>query len=54
MVAHLRKILAWLAVALVVLYVIKSPDQAAQFLRTAGGGLAEAATSLASFIGSLL
>jgi hypothetical protein len=54
MVANLRKIMAWVAVALIVLYVIKSPDHAAEFLRTAGSGIAKAATSLASFVGSLL
>jgi hypothetical protein len=50
---NLRKLVTWLAVALLVLYVIKSPDEAAQVVRNAGGGLVAAASSLVSFVGSL-
>jgi hypothetical protein len=50
---NLRKVLTWLAVAMVVLYVIQSPDDAAQVARDAGGALAVLASSLASFVSSL-
>jgi hypothetical protein len=51
---NLRKVIAWLILALVVLFVLKSPDRAAEILRTAGGGLADAARSLGAFVGSLV
>jgi hypothetical protein len=50
---NVRRVVVWLAVALAVLYVIEFPDQAAEVVRGAGGGLALAATSLVSFVGSL-
>ena len=49
----MRKVVTWLAVGLVLLYVIKSPDHAAQVVRNAGGGLALIASSFLSFVGSL-
>ncbi len=50
---NLRKVITWLAAALVVLYVVQSPDDAAHVVRNAGDGLAVLASSLASFVGSL-
>jgi hypothetical protein len=50
----LKKAVAWLLFALVVFFVIKSPDHAAQYLRDAGTGLGNAVSSLASFVGSLV
>jgi large-conductance mechanosensitive channel len=49
-----KKVLAWLVVAFVVFYVIKSPDQSAQLVRNAGHALGDAASSLAAFVGSLV
>jgi hypothetical protein len=49
----MRRVITWLAVALVVLYVINSPEAAAQVVRNAGSGLVTAASSLVSFVGSL-
>ena len=51
---NLRKVIAWSVLALIVLFVIKSPDHAAQVVRDAGGGLVVAASSLVSFVGSLV
>jgi hypothetical protein len=50
----LKKVLTWLVVAFVVFYVIKAPDQSAQLVRNAGHALGDAASSLASFVGSLV
>ncbi|HLM05840.1 MAG TPA: hypothetical protein VK402_11705 [Blastococcus sp.] len=50
---NLRRVVTWLAVALVLLYVINSPEHAAQVVRNAGGGLVTAASSLVFFVGSL-
>ena len=50
---NLKGIIAWLVLALVVLYVIDSPGDAAQFVRSAGDGLGNAASALVSFVGSL-
>ena len=50
---NLRKVITWMAVAMVVLYVIQSPDNAAQVVRNTGGGLLVAASSVVSFVGSL-
>ena len=50
---NLKRVLTWLAVALVLLYVIQSPDHAADVVRDAGGGLVDVASSLVSFVGSL-
>lgn len=51
---NLRKVLAWLFFALVVCYVIKSPDHAAEFFRSAGNGVGDAVSTLATFVGSLV
>lgn len=50
----LKKILTWLVLAVAVLYVIRSPDSAAVFLRTTGDDLGSAVSSLASFVSSLV
>jgi hypothetical protein len=50
---NLKKVIAWLVFALVVLYAINSPDHAAQFVRSAGNGLGNVGSALASFVGSL-
>ena len=50
---NVKKILVWLILGLAVLYVVQSPDHAAQVVRGAAAGLADAASSLASFVGSL-
>ena len=51
---NLRKILTWLVVALIVIYVLRYPESSAGLLRSAGSGLAAAGSSLASFVGTLL
>ena len=51
---HLKKLIAWLVFALVVLYVINAPDSAGQFVRHAADGLGNAASALTSFVGSLV
>ena len=51
---NLKKLIAWLIFALVVLYVINSPGNAAQFVRSAGDGLGNLASALTSFVGSLV
>jgi hypothetical protein len=53
-VAVLKKVLVWLAVAFVVFYVIKQPEASADVVRNAGQFLGDAASSLASFIASLV
>ena len=50
---NLKKVLTWLVVAFVVFYVISAPEDSADFVRTAGQALGDAATSLASFFDSL-
>ena len=50
---NLKRVMTWLAVALVLLYVIQSPDHAAEVARDAGAGLVDVASSLVSFVGSL-
>ena len=49
----LKKVLAWLAIAFVVFYVIKAPESSADIVRSAGQALGDAASSLAAFVGSL-
>ena len=51
---NLKKVITWLVVAFVIFYIIRSPDQSAQFVRSAGHALGSAASSLAAFVGSLL
>jgi large-conductance mechanosensitive channel len=48
-----KKVVAWLVIAFVVFYVIKQPDNSARLVRDAGHALGEAASSLATFIGSI-
>ena len=50
---NLKKVLTWLVVAFVVFYVMKYPENSAAFVRSAGNALSTAASSLASFVGSL-
>ena len=50
----LKKVLAWLAVAFVVFYVIQRPEDAAGIVRSAGAALGDAASSLSTFVGSLV
>jgi hypothetical protein len=50
----LKKVIAWLVVAFVVFYVIKSPEGSADLVRSAGKALGSAASSLADFVGSLV
>jgi hypothetical protein len=51
---NLKKVLTWLVVAFVVFYVIQAPESSAQLVRNAGQALGDAASSLASFVGSLV
>jgi hypothetical protein len=48
-----KKLLTWLALAFVIFYVISAPESSAEFVRTAGQAIGDAATSLASFVESL-
>ena len=48
-----KKVLTWLALAFVVFYVISAPESSADFVRTAGHALGDAASSLAEFFESL-
>ena len=50
----MKKVITWLVVAFVVFYVIKSPDHSAELVRSAGKALGTAASSLATFVGSLV
>jgi hypothetical protein len=50
---NLKKLIAWLVFAMVILYAINSPDHVAQFVIAAGDGLGNVGSALASFIGSL-
>ena len=54
MTVNLKKVIGWLIVAFVVFYVIRAPDQSAQIVRNAGHALGDAASSLATFVGSLI
>ncbi len=49
----MRKILAWLALAFALFYVIQAPDASAQFVRSAGQVLGGAATQVAVFVRGL-
>jgi hypothetical protein len=51
---NLRRVVLWLAFALVILYVVQFPDRAADVVRTAGGGLVHVGSSLVDFVGSLV
>ncbi|WP_174277991.1 hypothetical protein [Goekera deserti] len=48
-----KKVLVWLAVAFVIFYVVQSPEESADIVRSAGEALGSAAQSLATFVGSL-
>jgi large-conductance mechanosensitive channel len=48
-----KKVVAWLVIAFVVFYVIKQPDNSARLVRDAGHALGDAASSLATFVGSI-
>jgi hypothetical protein len=50
----LKKVITWLVVAFLVFYVIKFPESSANFVRSAGHALGNAASSLADFVGSLV
>jgi hypothetical protein len=50
----LKKVISWLVVAFIVFYVIKFPEDSANFVRSAGNALGNAASSLADFVGSLV
>lgn len=45
----MKKLLTWLALAFVIFYVISAPESSADFVRTAGQAVGDAATSLAEF-----
>jgi hypothetical protein len=49
----LRKVLTWLVVGLVVLYLVNFPEQAAGLVSTAARGLVAAGSALVSFVTSL-
>jgi hypothetical protein len=51
---NLKKVLVWLAVAFVVFYVVQRPEDSADMVRTAGQALGDAASSIATFVGSLV
>ena len=49
----MKKVLTWLAFAFVIFYIISAPESSADFVRSAGQAIGDAATSLASFFESL-
>ena len=49
----MKKVLTWLALAFVIFYIISAPESSADFIRSAGQAIGDAATSLASFFESL-
>ena len=51
---NLRRIVFWLAVALVVVYVVQFPEHAGRLVRSAGGALAHVGASLVDFVGSMV
>jgi hypothetical protein len=53
-VAEMKKVLAWLAVAFVLFYIIQAPEQSAEWVRSAGSAIGDAASSLADFVESLV
>ncbi len=53
-VMSVKKVLAWLVLAFALFYVIQAPEASAQFVRSAGQALGDAAQSLAAFVGSLV
>ena len=51
---NLKKVLTWLVVAFVLFYVIQAPESSATLVRNAGETLGDAASALATFVGSLV
>jgi large-conductance mechanosensitive channel len=51
---NLKKVVAWLVVAFVLFFVIQAPQQSAELVRSAGEAIGNAATQLATFVGSLV
>ena len=49
----MKKVLTWLALAFVIFYIISAPESSADFVRSAGHAIGDAATSLAAFFESL-
>ena len=49
----MKKVLAWLAIAFAIFYILQAPEQSADWVRTAGNVLGDAASSLADFVRSL-
>ena len=50
----MKKLLAWLALAFAIFYVIQAPESSAAFVRSAGQALGDAASSFATFVRSLV
>lgn len=50
----LKKVVTWLVVAFIIFYIIQAPETSAQLVRRAGNALGDAASSLATFVGSLV
>jgi hypothetical protein len=48
-----RTILFWTGIAIVVLFVIKHPDQAGGLVHKAGNALSQAASGLSTFVSSI-
>ena len=51
---NLKKVITWLVVAFIVFYIVQAPESSAQLVRNAGHALGDAASSLATFVGSLV
>jgi len=49
----MKKVLAWLAIAFALFYIISAPEQSAALVRRAGIALGNAASGLADFFQSL-
>ena len=49
-----RKIASWLVLAMVILFLINSPESAAQIVLSGSSALAAAGSLLASFVASLV
>jgi hypothetical protein len=49
-----KKVVAWLVVAFVVFFLIKSPEHSGDLVRSAGTTLGSAASSLADFVATLV
>lgn len=48
-----KKLVGWLVLAFVIFYVIQSPHQSADIIRSVGSGLGAAANQIAEFVRSL-